>query len=253
MSTIRTTPVVRWLLIANVAAFLFQMIADTFFGTHLMDLLGLVPYRVIHHKALWQFVSYMFLHGDLFHILFNMLVLWMIGSELEAHWGPRFFTRYYFTCGTAGAFLYMLVQLFVVGGTESTVPVVGSSGAIYGLLVAYGILYSERVMLFMMVFPMKARHFVLLLAGIELVTTVFNTRSGVANLAHLGGMVAGFATLSLSAYLRIRARRNPGSGGGRKLKRKPKHLRLVINNDAIQEFETDDTDDTDGSGKPSFH
>ena len=251
MPTVRTTPVVRLLLIINSVAFLVQMFADTFFGTHLFEIFGLVPYRVFHHYAVWQPFTYMFLHADMFHILFNMLVLWMIGSELEAQWGPRFFTRFYLVSGMAGAFLYLAVQPFFEGTTAALVPVVGSSGAVYGLLVAYGIIYSERVMLFMMIFPMKAKHFVLVLAAVELVTSVFNSRSVLANLAHLGGMGAGFLYLSLSAYYRIRAKEK--KTGKKSRAKRSKHLRLVINNETFKDFDTDDHDGSDDSGRPFSH
>ncbi len=249
MPAVRTTPAVRILMIACAVAYLLQMTADTFFNAHVMEWLGLVPYRVFRYGAVWQLFTYQFLHADLFHILFNMLVLWMIGSELEGQWGTRFFTRYYLFCGTAGGLLYILVQFFFRDSPTSLIPVVGSSGAVYGLLVAYGIIHSERMMLFMMVFPMKAKYFVLLLAGVEFVTTVFGSRSGVANLAHLGGMLAGFGALTAIAYKRSRARRPAVK------RRRKKHLKLVINNDLLKDFDhsDNDEDDDDGSGRPISH
>lgn len=245
MPGIRTTPVVRWLLIANVAAFLIQMIADTFFGAHLLEAFALIPQHVFEQHTYWQFFTYMFMHAELFHILFNMLILWMIGSELEAHWGPKFFTKYYLICGVAAGMFYMAVQLFFKGSAASLIPMVGSSGAVYGLLVAYGILYSDRMLAFMMVFPMKAKHFVMVLAAIEFVSTVFYSRNGVANAAHLGGMIVGFVYLYLSAWFRIRAREKKS---GRKTKMKRGHLRLVVNNELMKEFESEDEEDTDGDG-----
>ncbi len=254
MMTVRLTPVVRILLIACIATYLIQMTADTFFGTHILEWLGLVPYRVFNHYAVWQLFTYQFLHADLFHILFNMLVLWMIGSELEANWGSRFFIRYYLLCGSFGGFIYLAAQAFAANKLASLIPVVGSSGAVYGLLVAYGILFSERVMLFMMVFPMKAKHFVLLLAAIELFTTVFGSSTGVANLAHLGGMFAGFACLSLIAYFRAK-KRTAKSRPSQRRRKGGRHLKLVINNDLLKDFDTNDTDDDgdDDPGQPISH
>lgn len=253
MPAIRTTPVVRWLLIINIAAFLIQMIGDMFLGTHILETLALVPHKIFNEHAYWQFFTYMFMHAELFHILFNLLILWMIGSELEGQWGRKFFLKYYFICGISAGFFYLFVQLFFQGTAASMIPMVGSSGAVYGLLVAYGIIYSERTMLFMMVFPMKAKHFVLVLAAIEFVSTVFYSRNGVANAAHLGGMVVGFGYLYISAWLRIRAKHGRGGKGGKRTRVKRSHLRLVVNNEVLNEFEEDDEDDSGDPGRPTFH
>lgn len=249
MPAIRTTPTVRWLLTLSIGAFLVQLIGDQFLGTHLLEVFALVPQYVFDRHYYWQFVTYMFMHADLFHILFNMLILWMIGSELEAQWGSKFFLRYYFICGVSAAFFYMAVQAFFRGQPTNLIPMLGSSGAVYGLLVAYGIIYSERTMLFMMVFPMKAKHFVMILAGIEFVSTVFYSRTGVANAAHLGGMIVGFCYLFLNAWLRIRSKRK-STGKRHKLRRS--HLRLVVNNEVLKEFDDDDEEDSD-PGRPTFH
>ncbi len=152
-------------------------------------------------------------------------------------------------CGVAAGLFYVMVQLFFRGTAASLIPMVGSSGAVYGLLVAYGILYSERMMLFMMVFPMKAKHFVMVLAGIEFISTVFYTRNGVANAAHLGGMLVGFVYLYASAWLRIRAREK--KTGVKRLKGKKSHLRLVVNNELMREFEDDDEES--GPGDSTYH
>lgn len=256
-SMVQVTRVVRLLLIANIAAFLVQMTADTFLGTHFFETFGLVPYRLFEHLALWQLVTYQFVHADLFHLLFNMLVLWMLGSELETQWGPRFFTKYYFVCGIAGGLVYAVVQLFFRGTPTNLIPVVGSSGSIYGLLVAYGILYSERTMLFMMMFPMKAKHFVGLLVGVEVFTTVFNPRSGVANLAHLGGMAAGVAYLWGAAYLKRRTRLGDdllGMKGGKVKGGKARHLRLISSDKSdADDKKPSSRNSSSGGGSPTFH
>src|SRR5271156_305048 len=99
MPAIRTTASVRWLLIISIGAFLVQLVGDNFLQAHIMTTLALVPYSFLKQHYYWQLVTYMFMHADMFHILFNMLLLWMIGSELEAQWGTKFFLKYYFTCG----------------------------------------------------------------------------------------------------------------------------------------------------------
>lgn len=250
MPGIRTTPTVRALLIVTIAAFVIQMVADTFFGLGIVEYFALTPALVLQKFWLWQFATYMFMHADLFHILFNMLVVWMIGSELEAQWGGKFFLKYYLTCGLSGGVFYFLIQLLFKG--SMMMPIVGSSGAVYGLLVAYGIIYSERQLLFMMLFPMKAKYFVLVLAAIEFVSTVFYGRGGtsIANAAHLGGMIVGFAYLFLNAYFRVRAKRG---SDGKKRKFKRSHLRLVVNNEVLKEFEDNDEDEGNDDGRPTFH
>lgn len=248
MPGIRTTPTVRILLIVNCVAFLVHLIGDTFLGMHLLDAFALTPYQVVHSLAIWQFFTYMFMHADIFHILFNMLILWMIGSELEGLWGRKFFTLYYFICGISGGLFYFIIQFFTRNPTAGMISMVGSSGAVYGLLVAYGIIYAERTLLFMMIFPMKAKHFVLLLAAVEFISTVFYTRSGIANAAHLGGMVVGFSFLFLTAWWRV-VQKKKRTGHRSKLNRK--HLKLVVNNK--NDLGGFDDDNDDGSQKPTFH
>lgn len=250
MPGIRTTPTVRWLLIITIGAYLVQLMGDTFLGTHLLETFALVPALVFDRLYVWQFVTYMFMHADMFHILFNMLILWMIGSELEGQWGTKFFLKYYFICGISAGLFYLLIQAFFHGQAVNSIPMMGSSGAIYGLLVAYGIIYSERTMLFMMIFPMKAKHFVMVLAGIEFISTVFYSRSGVANAAHLGGMIVGFGYLFLNAWFRIRAKRKKT---GKRTKLKRSHLRLVVNNEVLKEFDDDDDEEDSGPDRPTFH
>ncbi len=257
MPTIRTTPAVRALLISSISAFLIALIADTFLHMRVIETFGVVPTLFFDKYYFWQPFTYMFMHDSLFSILFNMLILWMIGSELEAGWGTKAFLKYYFVCGISAALFYLAIQAFLRGTPAGFMPIVGATGAVYGLLVAYGILFSERQMLFMMVFPMKAKHFVLILAAVEFVTTVFYSQSGVANAAHLGGMVAGFMYLVFRAWLRMRSRKKAaggtgGGGGTRKKKAYKSHLKLVINNDDLKEFDTSDDED-DQDGKPTVH
>ncbi|MGE4232748.1 MAG: rhomboid family intramembrane serine protease [Bacteriovoracia bacterium] len=225
-----------------VSLFLGQMIADTFMGLHVLETLALVPYQFFERHAFWQLFTYSFVHGDFFHVLFNLLVLWMIGSELEAIWGWKSFLRYYLICSVSAGFFYLAVQIFFRGTSFQYVPLVGSSGAVYGLLTAYAILFSERMLLFMMVFPMKAKHFMLLLAAIEFISTVFYGRSGIANIAHIGGMIVGFFALFFQAWFRMR-KRMP-----KKKKKGKGKLRLVVNNEVINEFDSDEDEN-----KPTFH
>src|SRR5437879_1590606 len=153
-------PAVKWLLIANIALFLpFNLIPSV--AQHML-MLALVPVMVLQHFAIWQLATYMFLHAGLMHILFNMLTLWWAGSALERDWGTRGFLKYYFLCGIgAGLCDVVLNGLMHNWGTHT----VGASGAIYGLLLAFGLLYPDAPVIFFFV-PMKAKYLVMILGAI---------------------------------------------------------------------------------------
>jgi len=135
------TPAIKVLIAANVAAFLAGLVVP---GLTLV--LGLRPADVIEHSYVWQPVTYMFLHGGIFHILFNMLALWMFGTELERLWGTRYFLKFYFVCGIGAGVLTVLFSLMPFGFAQQVYysVVIGASGAIYGLLLAYALTYPER-------------------------------------------------------------------------------------------------------------
>jgi membrane associated rhomboid family serine protease len=136
----------------------------------------------------WQLLTYAFLHGGLFHLFFNMLGLWMFGAELERLWGPRRYLQFLL----AGVVAAALAQLLVTWLTNSNVPTVGASGGLFALLLAFGMLFPNRIIMPLFPpIPMKARTFVMLFGGIELVLGYMD-RTGVAHFAHLGGMVGGF-------------------------------------------------------------
>ena len=185
--------IVRTILILCPILFVFQLGAERFFDLPLSMYLGFVPSRLLSFW-LWQPLTYAFLHGGVLHLVFNLLVLWSLGSELEMLWGKKFFLSYIFTCIAGGAVAYALFAFLHIGGGPS-IPLIGFSGAIYGLLLAYGILFGERILYFFMIFPMKAKHFVLILGAIAIVSTVFYSNEGVAHVAHLGGMLSGFLFL----------------------------------------------------------
>lgn len=136
----------------------------------------------------WQLLSYGFLHGDFSHIFFNMFAVWMFGLAVEQAWGSKRFAFYYVTCLLAAA----LTQLAVQEITGQMWPTIGASGAVFGLLLAYGVMYPEnRVMLIFLPVPIKAKWFVLIYAGVELALGLTNTLPTVAHFAHLGGLVGG--------------------------------------------------------------
>ncbi len=187
----RLPPITQALLIANVAVFLLQSAV----GASLIIWFALWPPLpsgpvIAPSFQIWQLVSYAFLHGSLGHLFFNMLALYMFGSEVERLFGPRFYIQYYFASVVTAALTHLVVSSWAGG---PPVPTVGASGGIYGLLLAYGIYFPRRtVMLLFPPIPMPARVFVTLFAALELWFGVTGTLSGVAHFAHLGGMLGGF-------------------------------------------------------------
>lgn len=179
------TPAVKGLVIVNTVVFIFQALVDY----NLVLLFGLVPYLVWQQLFVWQLFTYQFLHGGIFHILFNMLALWMFGCDLERRWGTAFFLRYYFVSVIGGA---ILNTLFL---PTQMVPSIGASAGVYGVLLAYGLAYPDRIVYFYFLFPIKMKHFVMIIGAISLYSSIVATQSGIAHLAHLGGMGCGYIYL----------------------------------------------------------
>lgn len=151
--------------------------------------------------ALWQLVTYGFLHGDVMHIAFNMFALWMFGRDLERMMGPQRFLTYYMVCVIGAAF----VQLIAARFSGDIYPTVGASGGVFGILLAYGINFPNRVVVLLIPpIPMKAKYFVLFYGLLELYFGVSGNAPGVAHFAHLGGMLFGFLLLQYWARTRQR-------------------------------------------------
>lgn len=254
---IRLTPAVKALLIACFAFFVVQHASDQFFGTNLLGVFALTPISFINGRLFWQIVTYAFLHADVMHLFLNLMMLAFIGGELEATWGTARFLRFYFFCSVTAGLFYIFLAMFAFHGEALHVPMLGASGAIYGLLMAYGLIFGERVLLFMMLFPMKAKYFVWILAAVELMSTVFSGSSGLAGVAHLGGMVAGFGYLWGRATYTVWKKRRIAGPGSRPAKKKrkiqPKHLKLVINNQNKVELESTEPEEDPEDKPPTFH
>ncbi len=205
------TPAVKGLVIANVSVFALEfLIRSTSLGwldTTFRNAFGLFPYLVYRRFYVWQLVTYLFLHGDDFgHVLVNMLMLWMFGCELEKTWGPNRFLRYYFLTGIGAGILTCFFSPLSL--------TIGASGAIFGVMLAYGMTFPDREILFWFIFPMKAKYFVLLLGAIEFMFSYRWVSDGIGHFAHLGGMLFGYLYLKRAwrirewlAELRWRARR----------------------------------------------
>jgi membrane associated rhomboid family serine protease len=190
------SPAVKILLVVNVVAWVLNLIVPA------MTLrLGLSPQDVFTGFAFWQPFTYMFLHDTrgFSHILFNMLSLWMFGTELERQWGTRFFTKYYFITGVGAALTTLLVAL--VSDSVYYSLTVGASGAIYGLLIAWAMYFPHRTILFYFLFPIPARIFVLIIGTIAFLSSLGGPGSGIAHITHLGGLVVGYIYLKT---LRVR-------------------------------------------------
>lgn len=226
------TPTVKWLIIANIAVWLgCQVVLERFMGVGFSRWFALYPAKVLYDFSIWQLVSYMFLHTfQVSHIVFNMLMLWMLGGELEARWGRKFFLSYYLLTGFGAALIYCIgtwIYFLWKPGTHAlVVPVMGASGAIFGLLLAYGILFGERTIHAFLIFPMKAKYFVMILGFIELASLLTSDVNGgdVAYLAHLGGLASGY--LTLLGWTRLQQ-----VLWARKARKKNRNLRLVVDNE----------------------
>jgi len=192
------TPAVRAIVYTNVAVFVLTALAP-----RVVDWVGLVPADVVERLRVWQIATYLFVHGGLFHILFNMLALWMFGVDLERRWGTPAFARYYFVTGIGAGVCVVLVSLLPLAGARASyaIPTIGASGAIYALIMAWAIVFPDREILFMFLFPLRTRVFALLVGAIAFYSALGASGTGVSNIAHLGGLAIG--------YLYLRGPRGP--------------------------------------------
>src|SRR5882762_1882434 len=192
-------PFTRWvkrLIIICAAVYFLQVVLGAIapqIARYLEVYLGLVPFFVLHYAFIWQLVSYSFLHAGLSHLLLNMLTLWLFGSQEEQDWGSRKFLEFYFFCVVGAALVTVAVAYTGLPGVSTTIPTIGASGGIYGLLIAFGMLYGDReVLLFPFPFSIKAKYLVAIIIFVVVIATFQPSEGGVANFAHLGGLLFGF-------------------------------------------------------------
>jgi len=190
---------VKTLVIACAITWVVQLIA----GDSFTNRFGLIPRDVTQNWHVWQLVSYIFLHDrfSVLHILFNMLGLWMFGSALEDIWGTRQFVKFFFICGIGAGVLMVLLSPHDFHAT------IGASGSIYGILLAFGMLFPDRI-IYWLIFPIPAKYFVMIMGGIAFYSSFMVAGTGVAHLAHVGGMLCGFL------YMKGRGMTRTGSHGG---------------------------------------
>jgi membrane associated rhomboid family serine protease len=181
---------IKGLIAANVVMFV-----ATSFEPALTRMFGLVPVDIAQRFFVWQLGTYMFLHGGIFHILFNMLALWMFGTELERIWGTRYFLKFYFVTGIGAGVLTLVFSLLPFGFSQQVYYsiVIGASGSIYGLLLAYAMYFPEQPIL-LIVFMVPAKICVAILGAIELLSSI-SQPGGAANATHLGGLLVAYLFL----------------------------------------------------------
>ena len=175
---------IRVLLIVNIVVFLLSNLLGI--NNFVYRFFGLVPTSVLGQGFVWQFFTYMFVHGGLGHIFMNMFVLWMFGMELENYWGKKEFLKYFLITGLGSG---LITYLFSMG---SSIPVIGASGAIYALLLAFGMMFPDRRIYIYFLFPIKAKYFVMIIGAMTFFSSLGGSTGGISHLTHLGGLIVGF-------------------------------------------------------------
>ena len=182
--------VVFKLIFVNVGIFAFQaLFADNLYAT-ILEYFALTPAFVVHRLYVWQIFTYMFLHGNLWHIFFNMYALLIFGIPIEQEWGSRRFLLYYFFTGIGAGISIFLINL-IAQGPGYVSPTLGASGAVFGLLLAFGILYPNVELLLFFILPIKAKHLVILYGILELIMELSSSSSQISHVGHLGGLLFG--------------------------------------------------------------
>jgi membrane associated rhomboid family serine protease len=190
-------PMLKKLMIIMGAVFLLQMLVSSRINFYL----GLVPILVWSKFFLWQLFTYIFFHGGISHLLFNLLSLWMFGGELENYWGSKKFLFYFFFCGIGAAICTVILTPY------QFIPIIGASGAIYGILLAFGWLFPNRLIYVYFLFPIPAKYFVIIFGLLEFFYfSTEGTGGGIARLTHLGGLLFGLIYM-LYPYIRLKIRR----------------------------------------------
>ncbi len=197
-------PFTQWvkrIVIACAAFYVVSLLLGKFSPQYYDDLnnyLGLVPALVVRRGMVWQLATYSLLHAGLWHLLMNMLTLWMFGAQEEMDWGPRKFIEFYLFCVICAGIVTTGVAYLHLG-LSPNVPTVGASGGVYGVLVAFGMLYGEQE-IFLFPFPVsiKAKYLVWIIVFLVVIATLQPSQGGVANFAHLGGLFFGFLYVKLA-------------------------------------------------------
>lgn len=249
-------PVIKNLLIINAAVFFIQMLANNLLlgGKPLWYILNLWfalnPLAEGFNFQIWQLITYQFMHGGFSHIFFNMLMLWMFGMEIENYWGSKKFLIYYLLCGVVAGLFQLFINPLLV---DTPAVTIGASGAVYGVLIAFALMFPDRYIFLYFLVPIKAKYLIGFLIVLEFML-VDSAQSNVAHLAHLGGALAGFLFIMFDKSIDIPLKRmlnissvyrsgsqfqNPFSGFSDKLKRRREDI------EEANYYDINSRDDTD--------
>jgi membrane associated rhomboid family serine protease len=186
---------VKRIIIACVAVYFLQVVLGAFSPSavgYLVTFGALIPVAVLH-GWIWQIVTYSFLHAGVMHVLINMLMLWMFGAQEETDWGSKKFLEFYLFCVAGAALTTIAVAYSPIHGVSPLTPTIGASGGVYGVLMAFGMLYGDReIFMFPLPFMMKAKYMVAIMILLVILATFQPSQGGIANFAHLGGLFFGF-------------------------------------------------------------
>lgn len=188
------TPAVKNLIIINSVIFILDFSLRLLFESDFIIYnFALVPEMIVSRFYIWQICTYQFLHGGISHILFNMLSLWMFGSELEMRWGKKTFYKFYLFSGTMTGAIILVFNLFM----GNNIPTVGASGVIFAIMLVYAVYWGDRMVYIWMIIPLKIKYFVIIMGLISFFLMVNPGESNISHIGHLGGFLSGYICLKL--------------------------------------------------------
>jgi len=221
------TPTVKKLLIITGICFILQYVIPVMLDLPFVSIFALIPVLAVQKFFLWQLVTYMFLHGGILHLIVNMLMLWMFGGELESYWGSKRFLIFYLSAGVFAGII-SIISYF-----DMKNPIVGASGGIYALLIAYGFMFPNRRLLFFGIFPMQTKYFVMLVCLMTFWVAFSEGGGNVAHFAHIGGIFFGIIYMKFGQWINIAGRYRNLKKEARKNKLKSRFK--VITNDIAKD------------------
>lgn len=211
------TPMVKKLMIINGAIFLLQLLVGIFSAGKFEYFFGLHHVGLLHQFMLWQPLTYMFLHGSFLHIFFNLFALWMFAGELELRWGSKTFLQYYIFSGIGAGIFIALMNYIIFVNYNATPITIGASGALYAILLAYGLTWPNREVLLYFLFPIKMKYLVIIFGAIEFFGTISSAQGAggnISHIGHLGGLISGFVYILYRVRISPVSRKTPKSGEG---------------------------------------
>lgn len=223
----------KLIIIVSVAFFILSSILEKTTNASLLSYMSLSA-RGLFNGHVYQLITFPFIEKSFMAILFNGLIIWFVGSDLEVLWGRKLYIQFLLTCSISTALIYVLITAGIMGDVLSmSFPLFGLNSICYGLLGAYAIIYADRQFSFMMLFPMKAMWFCALLGGIQLYSAIFSTYSKSA-WAHLAGLVFGISFLRIKSYLVAKKRQDLDINKKKKINKS--HLHIVKDDDDKPKF-----------------